>query len=194
MSTTPSAASKSACKAVLDQLKDDHKRVRKAYREFGRIDVAQDPDACRAIVERALDDLTVHAALEEELIYPAARGEAEDDLLDEAEIEHEAMHAAIDQLRAMSPEDDKYAARFTVLCEYVLHHVKEEEGELFPQLERSTIAWEALVREFDARRDGLLQDTEQGDGSAAVRAAAGRAPRDSRSTKAQASRSTRRSD
>jgi hypothetical protein len=56
----------------------------------------------------------------------------------------------------MSPGDDKYAARFTVLCEYVLHHVKEEEGEMFPALEKSKkIDWEALLATMQARRAEL---------------------------------------
>jgi len=65
------------------------------------------------------DELTVHAALEEELLYPAARGViAAEDLIDEAKVEHESVHTFINQLREMSTGDDKYSARFTVLSEY----------------------------------------------------------------------------
>ena len=154
-----SRAASAARKSVLDQLKDDHKRVKKAYKEFEKLNEEQGPEACEEIVGHVLDELSVHAAIEEEFLYPAARGEIEDDLIDEAEIEHESMHQAIDRLRGMSPADEKYAARFTVLCEYVLHHVKEEEGEIFPQLEKANIEWETLAQEMNERRESLMQDT-----------------------------------
>lgn len=158
VNTAATRTAASARKDILDRLKDDHKRVKKAYRDFQKLDIEKDPDGCEAIVVQVLDELTVHAALEEEFLYPAARGEVDDDLLDEAEVEHESMHTAIDQLREMSPGDDKYAARFSVLCEYVLHHVKEEEGEIFPQLERAKLEWEALAQEMNERRESLMQD------------------------------------
>jgi hemerythrin superfamily protein len=152
-----SRAASTARTQILKQLKDDHKRVKKAYRDFQKLDRDEDPQSCEAIVQQVLQELSVHAALEEELLYPAARGAiADEDLIDEAEIEHESMHTFIDQLRNMDPEDEKYAARFTVLCEYVLHHVKEEEGEMFPQLERSRLDWESLATEMDQRRQELM--------------------------------------
>jgi hemerythrin superfamily protein len=160
-STSSSRAAQAARNEVLSQLIDDHKRVRKAYKDFQKLDVEDDAERCEEIVQQVLQELTVHAALEEEFLYPAARGEVEDDLLDEAEVEHESMHNAIDQLRGMSPSDEKYAARFTVLCEYVLHHVKEEEGEMFPQLERAKLDWESLAAEMNDRRASLTE--EEGD-------------------------------
>jgi hemerythrin superfamily protein len=168
VSTQASRAASAARNDVLTQLIDDHKRVRKAYREFQKLDVEEDAERCEEIVQQVLHELTVHAALEEEFLYPAAREAIEDDLLDEAEVEHESMHSAIDQLREMSPSDDKYAARFTVLCEYVLHHVKEEEGEMFPQLQRAKLDWESLAQEMNDRRASLSEesgsevDTEDG--------------------------------
>jgi iron-sulfur cluster repair protein YtfE (RIC family) len=141
---------------VLKDLKDDHKRVKKAYKEFEKLDLQEDAEECEAIVQEVLDELTLHAMLEEELLYPAAREALDDDgidLVDEAEVEHESMHEAIDRLRDMSAGDEKFAARFTVLCEYVLHHVKEEEGELFPKLEKAKLDWESMAQEMQTRRD-----------------------------------------
>jgi len=149
-------AASTARNQVLQQLKDDHKRVKKAYRDFQKLDIEQDPQACEAIVQQVLQELSVHAALEEELLYPAARDAISDeDLIDEAEVEHESMHVFLNQLRGMGPDDEKFAARFTVLCEYVLHHVKEEESEMFPQLERARLDWEGLAQEMDERRQEL---------------------------------------
>lgn len=165
----PSRTSKAASAArqqVLSELKDDHRRVKKAYREFQKLDVEEDAETCQQIVEQVLQELTVHAALEEELLYPAARDAiADEDLIDEAEVEHESQHALIEQLQAMSPDDEKYMARFKVLCEYVLHHVKEEESELFPQLERARLDWEALGEEIAERRAELMgeEELEEGD-------------------------------
>jgi hemerythrin superfamily protein len=103
-----------------------------------------------------VSELQLHATLEEELLYPAAR-EALDDqaLVDEARVEHDSMHSLIEQLQAMKPHDDLYAARFTVLCEYVAHHVKEEEGELFPELERVRLDWEGMAKKMKQRREAL---------------------------------------
>lgn len=156
----------SARARVLDALKADHRRVKKAYRDFQKMDVEQDPEACQALVEQVLDELTVHATLEEELLYPAAHEAlADEDLVDEAEVEHESVKVLIEQLRGMSPTDEKYAARFTVLCEYVNHHVKEEEGEMFPQLERVRLDWESMADAMDRRRAELTpaQATEDAD-------------------------------
>jgi len=151
-----SRAAANARAGILTQLKEDHKRVKKAYRDFQKLDHHEDQEQCRALVEQVLSDLRMHSALEEELLYPPARGVvAEDELIDEAEVEHQMLHVLIDQLASMGPEDDLYAARFTVLCEYVAHHVKEEEGELFPQLERARLDWETLARDMDERRGEL---------------------------------------
>lgn len=163
-----STRSTSAQDRVIKSLKDDHKRVKKAYREFQRLDEDGDTEACGAIVAQVLDELTVHAALEEELLYPAARSALEDEsLIDEAEVEHESMHIFIEQLRGMTPDADKFGARFTVLCEYVLHHVKEEEGEIFPQLEKTDLDWDGLADAMTQRREELAPVPAEEDADAA---------------------------
>jgi hemerythrin superfamily protein len=152
-SASSTRAQNSARDEILAQLKDDHKKVKKAYKQFEKLDVEDDAQECESIVQQVLDDLTLHAALEEEFLYPAVKELiAEPELIEEAEVEHESMHTMIDQLRDMSAGDEKYAARFTVLCEYVLHHVKEEEGEMFPQLSRVKLDWQAIADEMAQRR------------------------------------------
>ena len=156
-SRTNSRAVSNARNEVLETLKEDHKRVKKAYRDFTKLDVEEDPERCEALVRQVLADLQVHATLEEELLYPAARDAInEPDLIDEAEVEHESAKALIAQLNSMDVDDDKFAARFTVLCEYVMHHVKEEEGELFQQLQSARLDWETIAREMRERRAELL--------------------------------------
>jgi iron-sulfur cluster repair protein YtfE (RIC family) len=154
----PSSRAASAARAqVIDALIDDHKRVKKAYRDFKKLDPQEDAERCQQLVNQVLMELQVHTALEEELLYPAIREAVNDtDMLDEAEVEHESAHTLIDQLQLMTPEDDKYIARFTVLCEYVLHHVKEEEGELFPSLEKARMDWQTIAGEIETRREELM--------------------------------------
>ncbi len=156
-----SRAAVNARTQILAELKDDHKRVKKAYKQFQKLDGQKNPEACAAIVEQVLDELTVHSALEEELLYPMLRGSISDPaLLDEAEVEHESMHTLMDQLRGMNPADEKYAARFTVMCEYVLHHVKEEEGEMFPLVEKAKLDWESMAADMTQRRQELMPAAE----------------------------------
>jgi len=152
-----SRAATAARSHIIELLQDDHWRVKRAYREFQRLDAERNGDLCESIVRRTLHELRVHAALEEELIYPIMRPIVSDpERVDEAEVEHETIHLLISQLEAAHAVDEKFTARFVVLCEYVLHHIKEEEGELFPQLKRAKLDWETLCAEFTERREALL--------------------------------------
>jgi hemerythrin superfamily protein len=156
-STRVTRATTAARNPITDLLTDDHRRIKRAYREFLRLDAERNGDLCESIVRRTLALLRVHAALEEEMLYPLMRpivGEAE--AVDEAEVEHEIIHYLAEQLESSSAIDEKFSARFAVMCEYVLHHVKEEEGELFPQLRKAKLDWEGLVTEMMERRQALL--------------------------------------
>lgn len=162
-SRTNSRAVSNARTEVLEMLKEDHKRVKKAYRDFTKLDVEEDPERCEALVQQVLADLKVHTALEEEFLYPAARSAiSEPDLIDEAEVEHESAKTLILQLSGMSADDEKFAARFTVLCEYVMHHVKEEETELFPQLQTARLDWESIASGMRERRAELAPEETEG--------------------------------
>jgi hemerythrin superfamily protein len=167
MATSNRSSSRAASNArnqILDELKEDHKRVKKAYKEFQKMEPEESPEECEALVQQVLHELQVHTALEEEMLYPAAREAIEEDLVDEAEVEHESAHALMDQLMGMSATDEKFAAKFTVLCEYVLHHVKEEEGEMFPQLEKAKgLDWETLAEEMTTRRSEMMGAEDDGE-------------------------------
>lgn len=158
---TNTRAATAARTEILETLKEDHKRVKKAFREFTKLDLETDPERGEELVRQVLAELELHTALEEEFLYPAARDAiAQPDLIDEAEVEHESAKALIEQLKAMGPEDEKFAARFTVLCEYVMHHVKEEETEMFPQLESARLDWENIARQMTERREELAPADE----------------------------------
>jgi replicative superfamily II helicase len=144
---------------VLDLLKEDHKHVKKHFREFEKMDPERDPQACHALAQRVCAELEVHATLEEELFYPAARAalqsEEGQELLDEAEVEHASMKMLIEELKTMRPEDAKFKAHFIVLAEYVKHHVKEEESEMFEKLGRTKVDWERLLQDMLDRQQEL---------------------------------------
>jgi hemerythrin-like domain-containing protein len=151
----------SARTEILSMLKADHKRVRKAFRDFEKLEPQESAEQCLAIVQQTLGELQVHATLEEELFYPAARGglkDEDEELIDEAEVEHMTVKVLIEQLQGMTAEDEKFAATFKVLGEYVNHHIREEENEMFPKLERAKLDWDGLSAEMETRREELTQE------------------------------------
>jgi hemerythrin superfamily protein len=116
-------------------LKDDHKTVEQLFKRFekagDRAFVEQ-----RQIVDRIIEELSIHAAVEEQLFYPVIRATVPDtdDLALESLEEHHIVKWVLAELDSMAPEDERFAAKVTVLIENVRHHVKEEEDELFPMV------------------------------------------------------------
>lgn len=163
---------------IIEELKADHQRVKKNFRDAQKLDSQEDGEELRAIVEQACAALDIHTRLEEELFYPAARGVIkEGDLIDEAEVEHGSAKALIAQLRDMSPDDEKYQPMFKVLGECIKHHVKEEETEMFPAVQgRSSVQWEQVQQQMQTMREQLmpemgLAEDEEGEKEEAVGAA-----------------------
>lgn len=151
-------ASNGARDKIFTMLKEDHDRVKKAFSEFEKLDAKKDPERCREIVEHTCKELEMHAALEEEVFYPAVRDALEEeDLLEEAQVEHNSAKALIAQLKITPPQEAKYHATFTVLGEYMKHHIKEEEEEMFPQLGKAKLDWDELDERMRSRRDTLMQ-------------------------------------
>jgi hemerythrin superfamily protein len=150
----PRSRSKSV--EAIDMLKQDHDKVEKAFKEFEKIDRA-DTQTCRELVMSVCEDLKVHTTLEEEIFYPAVREAIEDeDIMNEAQVEHDSAKELIGQLEGMKPDDPMYAAIFTVLGEYVQHHIKEEESEMFPQAKKSELDLMALAEQIAARKEELM--------------------------------------
>jgi hemerythrin-like domain-containing protein len=166
--TMPNAQRESARTAtaarteVLNMLKQDHKKVKKAFQDFERLDKRKQGDECQALAMQTCADLTVHTTLEEEIFYPAIRAAMrEQGLIDEAEVEHASAKTLIADLQQLPPEDRAYAATFKVLGEYVQHHIKEEESEIFPQLTRAKLDWDDLRQQMMARRESLEAELQQ---------------------------------
>jgi hemerythrin-like domain-containing protein len=135
--------------SALKLLMEDHAYVKKAFRAFEKMDEEDQP----ALVKQVCAALKVHTRIEEEIFYPAVRKAiGDEDLMNEAEVEHNSAKALIRQLERMKPGDPMYAATFTVLGEYVNHHVKEEESEMFPKVRRARLDLEALGAKLMARK------------------------------------------
>ena len=118
-------------------LKQDHRTVEALFEEFENTEGGEGIE----IAQRICQLLTVHAQIEEELLYPAAKEaleeEEENELVWEAEVEHGTAKDLIAKIEGMEEQDEAYNATVKVLSEYIKHHVKEEEGELFPKLKKT---------------------------------------------------------
>jgi hypothetical protein len=147
-------------------LKDDHKNVKKLFKDFDKMkDKAEDAEK-EALVKRICTELTVHTQIEEEIFYPAARKAIDDqDLLDEAAVEHASAKDLIRQLQSMAVSDPLYDAKVTVLGEYVDHHVQEEQDEMFKKAKKAKMDMEKLGKKLATRKRALMR--EMADGSAA---------------------------
>lgn len=155
------AAAKTSSEDALHLLAEDHKKVIGMFDEFEELrqENTEDEEAMQLLVETACAELTIHAQVEEELLYPAAREAIDDmDLLDEAEVEHASAKQLITELAAMQPGDDLYEAKFKVLGEYVKHHIREEEKELFPKLKKADIDLVELGEEIRERKMELSDE------------------------------------
>ncbi|HTE41675.1 MAG TPA: hemerythrin domain-containing protein [Steroidobacteraceae bacterium] len=138
---------------AIQLLETDHAAVKKLFKEFEKTD---DKRRKQEIATTICAELTVHATIEEEIFYPAARAAIDEgDLLDEAEVEHASAKDLIAQIEAGAPGEELWEAKVIVLGEYIDHHVKEEEDEMFPKVKKSDIDLEALGEELQARKDVL---------------------------------------
>jgi hemerythrin superfamily protein len=138
----------------------DHAEVKKLFKQYEKLaDAEAEGEERQALAERICAMLTVHATIEEEIFYPAAReADVEDDLLDEAEVEHASAKELIAQIQGMEPDDDLYDAKVTVLGEYVEHHVQEEEGEMFPKCRRAKMDLAGLAASLAERKAELMAE------------------------------------
>jgi hemerythrin-like domain-containing protein len=155
----PKSKTKSA--GAIEMLKEDHAKVQKAFKEFEKMD-REDTETMKQMVQTVCEELKVHTTLEEEIFYPAVREAIDDeDIMNEATVEHETAKMLIEQLENMGPEDPNYHATFTVLGEYVKHHVKEEEDEMFPQAKKTDLDFEELAQRMKERKQELLGETQR---------------------------------
>lgn len=153
-----SAARGKASNDAITQLREDHARVNKMFKQYEKLVKKNAGDAeKRELASMICLELTAHATAEEEIFYPAARRVLDDvDLIDEADVEHASAKDLIAQIEGSSPADDLYDAKVKVLGEYVNHHVKEEEGEMFPKVKKAKLDTAALGERIAARKAQIM--------------------------------------
>ena len=142
-------------------LKQDHREVEGWFEEYEQLDA----DAEKlALFNKIALALKVHTTIEEEIFYPEERGDVEDDMLDEAYVEHDGAKKLIAEIEAMKPADEYYDAKVKVLGEYIKHHVKEEEqpGGIFAQAKRGDEDLDAMGQRMKARKQALMAQLGKG--------------------------------
>ena len=132
--------------AVLTEEHEQVKAMFEQYEELGdRAHVSK-----HKLALQICEALTQHARKEEEIFYPAVRQAIkEDDLMDEALVEHASAKDLIAQIQSMEPGDDLFEAKVKVLSEMIEHHVEEEEGEMFPKVRKSGLDLEELAEQME---------------------------------------------
>lgn len=150
-------ASQSSPPASVDAttlLRKDHEAVSALFEQYEK---ARSSARKFDLVQQICEELTVHAQVEEEIFYPAVREAIkDDDLLDEAEVEHTTLKQLIAQVEGKDVESEPlFDAKITVLSEYVKHHVKEEQDEMFPKVKKSGLDLKSLGAELAARKEEL---------------------------------------
>lgn len=154
---------------VTQILHQDHQHVNELFFQYSGL---KDDDKAgkNELVRQIIKELTAHAKVEEELVYPAVRDVDSDagDLIDEADTEHHVVKFLLSELSEMEAEDDHFDSKVTVLAEIVQHHVHEEEKEIFDALRQSELDLDDLGQGFLTRKAELLKGPSLPDGMALV--------------------------
>ena len=157
MTATKTAAPNKPAAAPKDAvalLKADHVAVSQLFAEYEKTRSATHK---KALVAQICTALSVHAQIEEEIFYPAVKAALKDKLLvPEATVEHAGVKDLIAQLKGLEPDGELYDAKVKVLSEYVKHHVKEEQNEMFPKAKASSLDMAELGARMAARKDDLM--------------------------------------
>src|SRR5215211_661360 len=136
--------------SALELLEEDHQQVDGFFEEYENLEDAGEKERMALKICLAL---AVHAHIEEEIFYPAAREAIEKaELIDEGIVEHAAAKQLIAEIESMDASDELYDAKVKVLGEQVSHHIEEEEGELFPQVKNTKLDLDALGKKMAERK------------------------------------------
>jgi hemerythrin-like domain-containing protein len=157
MTTTKTASpakEKPASKDAIAMLKADHEAVSDLFAEYEK---TRSVPKKKTLVTEICTALSVHAQIEEEIFYPAVKAALKDKLLvPEATVEHTSVKDLIAQIEGVEPDGEMYDAKVKVLSEYVKHHVKEEQNEMFPKVKSTSLDLVALGASMAARKEDLL--------------------------------------
>jgi hemerythrin superfamily protein len=139
-------------------LKADHREVEDLFAKAEKAGKASK----QKIVQKICQALAVHAEIEEEIAYPAFRDAGvSSDTMDEAAVEHATVKQFVEELQEMEAGDDQYDAKVKVLCEYVKHHVKEEEKEMFPKVKQTDVDIDQIGQQLAERKSELMRASKE---------------------------------
>jgi hypothetical protein len=141
-------------------LKNDHREVEDLFSKFEN---ASGKERKQKLAEQICTELKIHSMIEEEIFYPAFRGKIEDDILDEAYVEHDGAKVLINDIMSGGADEDFYDAKVKVLQEQIEHHVEEEEMPkegMFAQCRDTDVDLVALRDQMMARKQELMEQAE----------------------------------
>jgi hemerythrin superfamily protein len=145
--------------SAIELLEADHREVEALFEQYEELE--DQPKKERLALKICLS-LQIHAQIEEEIFYPAAREAiAKSELIDEAIVEHSAAKKLIAEIETMEVGDKLRDAKVKVLGEQISHHVEEEENELFPEVEDSKLNLAELGQKMAGRKAQLVQQLER---------------------------------
>jgi hemerythrin superfamily protein len=140
-------------------LRADHRLVDSLFKEY---ESSRSPTKKRALIEQICQELIVHAQIEEEIFYPQVQDALNDkELVPEARVEHETLTHLIGQLETGEPGEEEFEAKVKVLSEYVRHHVKEEQTEIFPKVKDTKLDLEEMGEELIQRKEELMGELQE---------------------------------
>jgi hemerythrin superfamily protein len=142
---------------AIAMLKSDHQKVKELFDKF---EESKNSASQAKIATEAIQELKVHATVEEELFYPAVRQQIDDEdgIMPEADEEHHVAKVLIAELENMTGDEEHWEAKFLVLAESVRHHIKEEEGQMFPKARKIDIDFVALGTQMSELKKRLIRD------------------------------------
>jgi hemerythrin HHE cation binding domain-containing protein len=141
---------------AFDLLEEDHREVEEWFDEYDELQ-HDDEDHKAELSEKICLALKVHAQIEEEIFYPQAReATGDNDLIDEAVVEHATVKNLIGEIEAMEVGEQLYDAKIRVLGEMVKQHIKEEEEELFPELQSTEMDLDGVGKQLADRKKELM--------------------------------------
>jgi hypothetical protein len=145
---------------AFDVLEEDHREVEEWFDEYDELKDS-DEDRKTELAEKICVALKVHAQIEEEIFYPQALEASQDnDLIDEAVVEHATVKNLIGEIEGMDVGEELYDAKIRVLGEMVKQHIKEEEEELFPELQSTKMDLDAVGKELAERKQELMAEMQ----------------------------------
>jgi len=148
-------SSKPDSQNAITLLRADHQKVTDLFENFEK---SRTTAKKKVIAQEICKELTVHATIEEEIFYPAAKAALNDtEMVPEALVEHDGVKKLIAEIEG-SAEGEMFEARVKVLSELIKHHVKEEQTELFPAVKKTSLDLTALGAQLVARKTELLEE------------------------------------